>query len=195
MTATKFFMIIKYIYTTHFIRMNIFTLLFASNTSSHKLFRRSSNITVTPWTSSITVFLPAIKTNNQPFCVYLYLSFKDKSDLTDFRFSGEHTASFVMSDDGFPAVFICSCTRCDLTPLRPRSSSSCRSLSSSPPEWTNSRSKGAAASSTTLTWDQTHYLFTTCVFFCMLEMFFFNELNVLFTHKNWLIKWHAQEVS
>lgn len=42
---------------------------------------------------------------------------------------------------------------CDLTPLRPRSSSSCRSLSSSPPEWRNRRCKGAAASSTTLTWD------------------------------------------
>ena len=38
------------------------------------------------------------------------------------------------------------------TTLRPRSSSSCRSLSSSPPVWTNSRSTGAAASSTTLTW-------------------------------------------
>lgn len=44
--------------------------------------------------------------------------------------------------------------RWDLTPLRPRSSSSCRSLSSSPPVWTNSRSKGAAASSTTLTLDE-----------------------------------------
>lgn len=46
----------------------------------------------------------------------------------------------------------CVLSQYGLTSLRPRSSSSCRSLWSSPPEWRKSLCRGAAASSTTLTW-------------------------------------------
>lgn len=56
-----------------------------------------------------------------------------------------------------PSIFSLSCSvaaRAHFTPLRPRSSSSCRSLSPSPPLCTNSRSTGAAARSTTLTWEE-----------------------------------------
>lgn len=73
--------------------------------------------------------------------------------LRNFRILGTH--SLLIGDDGC-SFNVSSAVVVDavFTPLRPRSSSSCRSLSSSPPVWTNSRSAGAAASSTTLTWER-----------------------------------------